>query len=225
VKDPGALYRDQREQFTRLVLSADAEDLERRVPATPDWTLRELTAHVTGIANDFLAGDVDDAGKPEWTARQVSDRSDRSIEALVEEWSGIAAELEPALDTLPPRIAYIIIADLTSHKFDAFNLFDKKDDRDSPALLASLEFYVPWFGKRLKDEGLPTLEVIAGEESWHAGREEPVGTLRAVPFELFRSLGGRRTRDEVKSLDWGVSPEPYLEIFTPYTYRETSLGE
>ena len=225
MKEPGPLYRDQRERLSRLALSVDAEDLERRVPATPDWTLRELVAHVTGIAADFLAGDVDDAGKQEWTAKQVSDRRDRSIDAIVEEWSEISTQLEPALDTLPSRLGYMIISDLTSHKFDAFNAFDIKDDRETPALMAALDFYVPWFGKRIKDNGLPTLEVIAGDGSWHAGREEPVGALRATPFELFRGLGGRRTRDEVKSLDWGVSPDPYLDVFTPYTYPETSLNE
>ena len=42
------------------------------VPACPEWTARELIAHLAGLTEDWVAGDLEPYASPEWTSRQVA---------------------------------------------------------------------------------------------------------------------------------------------------------
>ena len=49
-------------------------DARRKVASCPDWTVREVTAHLVGVTADALAGNLADAGTDPWTAAQVDKR-------------------------------------------------------------------------------------------------------------------------------------------------------
>jgi hypothetical protein len=65
----------------------------------------------------------------------------------------------------------------------------------------------------------------APDKSWTAGGDEPLATLRATRFELFRAMSGRRSLDQLRSFDWDGDPEPFLTYFYPYGVREQALVE
>ena len=70
----GRAYRGVRERMSGLVLALSDDELQQHVPACPDWTIKNLVAHVTGIVVDMLAGNVAEAGQPDWTKRQIAER-------------------------------------------------------------------------------------------------------------------------------------------------------
>lgn len=48
------------------------------------------------------------------------------------------------------------------------------------------------------------------------GTGEPVGSVTAEPYELFRILSGRRSAEVIRALPWTTDPEPYLAVIAPY---------
>jgi uncharacterized protein (TIGR03083 family) len=218
-------YASSRDRIQELTRSLSDEQLDIRVPACPDWNVKELVAHITGVAADTLAANLDEIGGAGWTERQVAGRRNKSLEKIFEEWDGLAGQLEPALDEWHPTAAAALIGDVITHEHDLRGALGVPGERESEGVVISTSFYARNFGKRLKDAGLATLIVRGGGEEWTAGREEPVGEVRAPLFEMLRGLTGRRTLDEVKSFDWTVGPEPYLELFPMYPVTESSLNE
>jgi hypothetical protein len=68
------------------------------VPATPEWTVREVLAHLAGSPSDALSGRMDGAPGPEWTARHVVERSGRTTEELVIEIRGVVDDVVATLE-------------------------------------------------------------------------------------------------------------------------------
>src|SRR3954464_3469378 len=85
MSDWGALYREHVADVSALASSLTDAELATRVPATPDWTVREVYAHLAGAASDGLTGRMDGAPSPEWTARHGGGRAGRAVLELVSE--------------------------------------------------------------------------------------------------------------------------------------------
>jgi uncharacterized protein (TIGR03083 family) len=225
VPQPSEVYASGFERVAALTRALDEGQLNKVVPATPEWTVKELVAHLTGVASDSLSANVAEMGQANWTQSQVDARKDRPLEEILDEWRGVADQITPALDSLHPTLSSALIGDLITHEHDIRNAVDNDAERDTDGVVMSGAFYSMYFGKRLKDAGLPTLIVDVGEHRWTAGREEPVGTVKAPLFDMLRGLTGRRTTDEVKAFDWSVDAAPYLPLFSMYPPAQHSLNE
>jgi uncharacterized protein (TIGR03083 family) len=221
----GASYRQSRERFSELMMSATEEEQFRRVPACPEWRTKDVFAHVIGIAVDTMSGRIEGAGTNEWTQRQVDERHDHSVEQLVTEWAEAGINLEVSLDTLHPAISGGLIGDLVTHEQDARGGLGKPGGRNDEAFGIALDSYVRFFGRRIKENDLPGLIVRSGGSEWTLGKNEVVGDLEDEPFELLRSLTGRRTLDQVRKLGWNTDPEPFIGVFSMYGVPETELEE
>ncbi|WP_370248370.1 maleylpyruvate isomerase N-terminal domain-containing protein [Nocardioides sp.] len=79
-----AFYGDRLDDLLRLLDGGDL-DPALPVPATPQWTLRDVVAHLAGVGADMVAGRLDGAPGEAWTARQVAERADRTLAELIEE--------------------------------------------------------------------------------------------------------------------------------------------
>ena len=220
-----AAYKGARTRIQELAEGLDDGDLEERVPACPEWTVKELVAHLCGVAADSVGGNVSNLGGAEWTASQVEARRDRSVDELFEEWTALGQQIEAGLDDVHPTIASALIGDAITHEHDLRGAIGRPGARESEGVVIASSFYARNFGKRVKDAGLPTVVVHGGEHEWTAGRDEPVGTVRAPLFEMLRGLTGRRTTDEVKGFDWSIDAAPYLDIFPMYPVTPKSHNE
>ena len=214
------------------------------MPACPAWTVRDVLAHVTGVTADaaggtYFSGAADAwsdirlaAARDEWTAGQVLSRRDRPVDALLAEWAGWAATLEPILaGTVPPlpgSPAWLVsapVADLAVHLHDVRGALRQPGDRDAPVTGLGLRIYARWLGQRLDQAGRPALRLrVAGRERVE-GSGQPVAALAADAFELFRALSGRRSLGQVRALGWDGDPEPYLDLFAPYPMPASPLAE
>ena len=219
-------YAGSRERFSELVLAATPEELARTVPACPDWTLKDLLAHVAGIARDMTTGNLAGVGDDEWTAAQIAAGASLSVEELVEAWAKDSEQVEGALELIHPAAAGLTVADLVTHEHDARGALGRPGARDVEAVDLSLYAHVRWLGRRLKENGIASLRVETPTDGWTVGPDDsPAATVSGAPFELLRAITGRRTPDEVAALDWQGDPAPYLPVFSAYGSPEESLRE
>ena len=228
---PGAAYRETRERITALVRDLDATQAELRVPSTPDWTIKDVVAHVSGIAADWLHGNIENFGTDEWTARQVDARRGMSLQQVLEEWNsngpGFEATMDdPAPTGIPPQIPFISVADVAIHEADLRGALGMPGERDSAAVQLGIKTYVSGMRQRHAAAGLgPMLVRETGGRDWPVGTGDPVVTVSAPRFELFRALAGRRSRKQVLAFDWEGDPEPFVDLFlvAPFRWAEADL--
>lgn len=221
----GVAYNSACDRIIALAQDLTEDDLRRMVPACPRWSVRDLYAHIAGVAADFTTGNLADVGQPQWTGAQVAVREDKGVDEITAELTELGAHIDNVLDDIHPAIAGILLADTVTHEHDLRAALNKPGARDAPDLCLALDTYARFFGRRMKENWLPPLGVVAGSQSWELGNGPPSATLKAEPFELYRALGGRRTDDEIRSLGWECVPDPYLRVFSMYGKPERSLGE
>jgi len=218
-------YRGCRERVTEMVTGLGDDDLARRVPACPDWTVRDLTAHIIGVAADLSVGNLEQMGAHEWTSAQIAKRKDHSVTDLIEEWTKLAEQVEPTADLIPPGAAQMLVGDAVTHEHDMRGALNRPGARDTDAVWIGLDRYIRLFGKRIKDAELSSVVVRSGEREWQAGIREPDTVLSGDVFELLRALTGRRTLDEISALKWTGDSSAYLTIFSTYPPATISLSE
>jgi uncharacterized protein (TIGR03083 family) len=223
--EASSAYRGCRERITELASEAPDDALNRSVPACPEWTVVDLVAHVIGVTEDFAAGNLEGAGSDQWTSSQIARRSEMTVPELVEAWRVIAEPIESMMDQVPPGPVSLLIGDLVSHEHDLRGAVDRPGARDSDAVWIGLDRYVRWFGKRIKDAGLPSVAIRSGEHRWQAGILQPAVELEGGAFELLRALTGRRTSEEIASLSWTGDPGAHLELLPTYPPADRTLGE
>ena len=166
-------YRGCRERVTEMVTGLADDDLARRVPACPDWTVRDLTAHIIGVAADLSVGNLEQMGAHEWTSAQIAKRKDHSVTDLIEEWTKLAEEVEPTADLIPPGAAQMLVGDAVTHEHDMRGALNRPGARDTDAVWIGLDRYIRVFGKRIKDAELSSVVVRSGDREWQAGIREP----------------------------------------------------
>jgi uncharacterized protein (TIGR03083 family) len=64
------------------------------------WRIKDVVAHVVGNAADISSGNTADAGSPEYNARQVAERTDRTPAQLLEEWATVGPAFEDGITAL-----------------------------------------------------------------------------------------------------------------------------
>ena len=193
--DLAGAYAGARRDFQRLVADLDETVLARQVPACPAWTIRDVLAHVIGVAADaargtYFAGAADAwadtrlaAAREEWTAGQVRSGHDRSVADLIADWDRWDAALAPVLaGRVPPRSgspAWLIsapVADLAVHLLDVRGALRLPGNLDIPATELGLRIYAAWLGERLDRAAAPRCGYAPAPAT---GRSAPGGQPRA----------------------------------------------
>ncbi len=205
-----------RQRARSLVDFASDLDDGHRVPSTPAWNLRDLMAHLAGVAADVVAGDVDEYSQPSWTARQVAARAGRSRQAVIEEWEQDWPAMSRVLDDptthgLDSLFSVLPLVDVVAHEHDlreSTGLFGFSDDNIWPVVeqrrrdVLAIQCEIASCGLRVR---------TPQGDGWSVGPQEPRLTVTADRYELWRSLEGRRTRSVVAGFDWSTDPAPILE--------------
>lgn len=194
------LYRDTRTRVTAVAAALDDHQLRGRVPATPEWTVREVLAHVVGGAVDAVNGRVDGAGSDDWTRRHVAERRDSPVPELLAEWEHAGPLVEASLvgkRFTGPNLA----ADLSCHEGDlreALGLGQvERQHWEQPFLEVTMNLL------RMRLRGGSGLIIIDEQgREWHCGTGEPVTVLRADGYELWRAMFSRRSRRQIAAWEW-----------------------
>ena len=223
--DAADLYAAERHALIDLVRDAGPEAPETFVPASPAWTVKDVLAHLAGIADDTVAGRVEGVGTDPWTAAQVEARRDHTLDAIIDEWETRGTAFEGILRQLPLHVGASTLGDLTTHAQDVRAALSLPGDRDSEGVAIARGYYVERFRRRATRAGLPPLEIRAGQERHQIGDGEPAVTVDVDPFELYRALTGRRSLAQIAAWDWSGDPAPYAPLLSTYGHPDADVIE
>lgn len=213
-------YRYCRAELSRLIADhLDAAD--RVVPACPEWTVRDVVAHVVGgcvWAVQAREG-LDVSGPP--------DLADVEMTRLLDDWRQTSERLDVLLAGGADPVHPMMALDLFAHELDIRHVLGTPPPPDHPGYPGALDAAVAGFSHEVRRRGLPVLRIAAPGAEWTAGSGTPgsgtpAGTLEGGRHDLFRTLTGRRTNAQIADLTWSVSPDPWLPafawgLFTPPT--------
>jgi uncharacterized protein (TIGR03083 family) len=222
--DYAQTYGALRRRVSDLVREADAVQLERRVPAAPGWRVRDVVAHLSGIAADINTGNLDGVATDPWTAQQVDARRDWSIEQLLEEWDTEAAKVEAVMATLPEVAVGQMTLDAATHEQDIRGGLERPGARDCDAIAIGFDWAMPMVAD-MADRADTTLRVETETTSATAGSGTRQVGVRADRYELVRTMTGRRSAEQIRAFDWDGEPMPDLLVLPIFTPRPTPLVE
>ena len=192
-----------------LVADLPPERAELRVPACPDWTVRDLLSHMVGLGVDVVAGDEPDDHNETWTGRQVQARRGHDVAALVAEWQAVAGPLRDWMRANNVRP----LGDVIIHEQDLRGALGVPGGQDSDGVRAIRERFVGRFAPRVAD--LPPIALVGDTWTWvsRGSADDAAVVLRASDFDLDRALVTRRSANQLRS--WTVRGDvtPYLDAF------------
>jgi uncharacterized protein (TIGR03083 family) len=211
-------YRKARTRVVDLAATLSAERLQLRVPATPEWTVHELLAHLVGGAADAASGRVDGAPGERWTARHVGERRHYSVGQLLAEWDRVASAAESSLSD-EQIFGPNLVADMICHEADlreAVGLVRVDSEHWQPFL----EVMMLYLRKQLRHNMTLLIRDEQGQQ-WSCGTGEPATLLRADGYELLRASYSRRSQRQIAAWNWTPAPsEQMIERFGFFGPRE-----
>jgi len=217
--DCGLVYQRLRRRLMATVRSLDSDALALTVPATPAWSVRDVVAHVIGIAHDLNAERFDVTDSDEWTARQVRERRDASIDDLEAEWDHEAPRFEEGLRVFGYEVGSHFVGDLLQHVADIHHAVGLDPIDDDEALAVGLDFYLDTCHQALVAHDRGALGVQATDpprDRWTLGAGREVATLEATRYELFRAIGGRRSQRQLRAMSWTGDVDAVAGVITSY---------
>ena len=220
----GEAYRGVRLRVNTLVTGADVATLETRAPATPEWTVHDVLAHLVGVATDIVAGNLDGVGSDPWAGAQVDRSRERTCVDLLAEWD----EHGPVVEEMAAqfgRAAGQLLADATTHEHDVRGALGAAGARDSDAIVLSFGFLGLSLGEQLDAAGLGALTVRHGDTTDTLGSGDTVASLRIDDFEFVRALTGRRSVEQIAAYDWDGTFAPEHLVLSRFTARPDPLVE
>jgi uncharacterized protein (TIGR03083 family) len=196
-------YRTARGRVCELAATLSHEQLLLQVPATPQWTVRELLAHLVGVASDAICGRLDGVTSDQWTARHVRERRQNSVGELMAEWDRIAQAADASLtdDQLyGPNLA----VDTICHEADLREALGlPRVDREH--WQPFLDVTMMYLGRQLRRSTSLVIEDEQGQQ-WSCGSGQPTTLLRADGYELLRANLSRRSLRQIAAWEWTPAP-------------------
>jgi len=240
VPDYASAYRELRERVSDLLRSTEPDALDAVAPATPEWRVRDVAAHLAGVCDDALNGNmgaVESAGDllvgvgdatrvNDWTDVQVAKRAEWPLDKVLDDWAAHAGPIEASMNSLHPAIGQMV-ADAVTHEHDIRGGLGTPGARESTALVIAVNWVLFPLSKRLTKDALGTLrfEHEGGEVALGAGA--PVTRLRTTRFEVIRVVTGRRSMAQMQAMDWDGPLDPDVLLMAPDLFppRPTDLVE
>ncbi|WP_405088971.1 hypothetical protein [Microbispora sp. NBC_01389] len=205
------VYRRVRENVRMLTRHRTVAD--KVVPACPDWTVRELVAHLGKVCATAFGREWAEAPAPEPPGESAG------IPELLAHWEKLAGEFEQAVARGVAEMDALLIADAVVHEGDIRVVAGQPMPAGHPAFMSTMDLGIWGFSQSLISRGLPALSIESGDLRWVAGEGEPAATVRGGLHDLIRSFAGRRTYQQIAGLSWSTDPGPWHEAFTwgPFT--------
>jgi uncharacterized protein (TIGR03083 family) len=240
-----AAYTGVQEHWLAALAGTSAGDTP--VPACPEWTVRDVMAHVAGLAEDAVAGSFPDidlleqwrddavaAGRDAMTARQVERAGTEPIDEIIERWRAAGAVLAPMLrgdepfpEGAPFGLSAILVTDVTVHAQDVLAAIHADQLRQGAAVSVAIAAYGFGVDYRVRALGLPALAIAYdGKERVIGDPDGPIGArLAASRYEIMRALAGRRSRAQIAAFDWQGDRGSYLALIPAYGERDDPLED
>ena len=207
--EPPEIYADTSSRLLALGRQLDEADGSVATPACAGWTVHDVFAHLSGLVADVLAGRLEGVATPPWTARQVDERRDVPLGAVLDEWEAALpgfvefyAAFSP--DRAPPAL------DVVTHEQDIRGGLGRPGARDSVGVVYLAERAAAFASGRFAAAGVGPVRL---------GRHGPadgsaVLAVDVSDFELGRGIMGRRSLAQLRAWPWEGDPSPVLDHLT-----------
>ena len=228
ISDAAAAYRVVCERVDALVRGR-AGIAELTVPACPGWTIRQVVAHLAGVAQDIVSLNLEQKGTRPWADAQVDRMGGHSIDELLDLWG-------QSLDTVAANLALAsdagvcqLVFDTLTHEHDIRGALGQPGSRAGDlAFKAALGFVTTMGDQFIRQAELPALRlstptigsVQLGDPHTARGHVE----LGISDFETLRAFGGRRSIGQLLALPWLGNPTGLMPAFTDVLPAFTNDG-
>lgn len=181
-------YEDLRQRFVAMLRDLPDAALHTVVPATPDWTVHDVVAHLVGLAADLngqrFPADDDTAGAA-WGAAQVARGRGRPTADLLTEWDDEGPRFDAGLRLFGRETECHFVGDLVTHVLDVSEALVQPFDVGDEAVGMALEHYTAFVTERLDAHGVTM----------------PAAVDALPPLERLRLLSARRPLSSVPGAD------------------------
>ena len=188
----GTAWNASRQRVSNLIAQTPLPKLEQIAPLTPEWRVRDIVAHLVGVAQDVSSGNFPQDFDA-WTAAQVERLREIDAHVLIQEWQAFQIG-----EMLSEPLA-IALFDQVTHEADLCHALGAPIDLDPVTLALISKFTLDRFGAKQNDLHV-TLHLDGQEFVTGIGRHHV--TLSATAFEWFRASSGRRSVRQIKAMEW-----------------------
>jgi hypothetical protein len=216
--DAAAAYRLVHRRVDALIRGR-AGIAELIVPACPAWTIRDTIAHLTGVAEDIVAHNMEHKGTGPWARAQVGRLGRHTVDDLLDRWDQLIEQVAPLLALAPQGSVCQLVFDTLTHEHDIRGALNEPGSRTGdPAFAAAIGFVTTMGDQFIRHAALPALRLTTPTTS-----SVQLGDPQAAPghlaldisdFEALRSFGGRRSIRQLLALPWRGDPTELLPAFT-----------
>ena len=188
---PGQLVPIDQVAVSYIALRARVIDLLRStpessgnivVPCTPEWTVRQLAAHLVGVPEDVLAGRMEGVASDAWTHAQVERYGDLTLKELADLFESSAPKIDAIIHNFPQPIISQFVMDAVTHEQDMRSALGVPGGRDSKAVEVGVGFFL----NLIEVSDPPLFDVLVDTS--------------ASKWDVLRSLTGRRTVEQMNAL-------------------------
>ncbi|MDT5357041.1 MAG: hypothetical protein QOJ56_5573 [Mycobacterium sp.] len=228
ISDAAAAYRVVCERVDALVRGRDGI-AELTVPACPGWTIRQVVAHLAGVAEDIVSLNLEEKGTAPWADAQVDRLGGHSIDDLLDLWRQSLDTVAAHLDLASGAGVCQLVFDTLTHEHDIRGALSEPGSRSGDlAFTAALGFVTTMGDRFIRQAGLPALRlstptigcVQLGDPHTERGHVE----LSVSDFETLRAFGGRRSVGQLLALPWHGDPTDLMPAFTDVLPAFTNGG-
>ena len=192
-------YIALRARVIDLLRSTPESSANIMVPCTPEWTVRQLAAHLVGVPEDVLAGRMEGVTTDAWTQAQVDLYGHLTLSELADLFEASAPKIDAIIHNFPQPIISQFVMDAVTHEQDMRSALGMPGGRDSKAVEVGVGFFLNLF----EDNDPPLFDALLN--------------TRVSQWDVLRSLTGRRTVGQMNSL--GLDGEAIARQFAglPFT--------
>lgn len=220
--DVGVAYRETRARIVALLADNTAAQWELPVPHCPDWTVRDTLAHLAGVVDDGINGNMAGVATDAWTAAHVAKRASATGPEILLEWTTFGPFVDDVATQRGLALAQLLF-DTVAHEHDLRFALRRPGGRDSDAMRIALHFATTRLAERRSETGY--LQIVIGGNFSYPDLPDDARTLRASMFDAVRTFASRRSIDQILAMDWSADPTAILPVLLPFPPPAVAIGE
>ena len=200
-------YTELRARVTELMQSLSLEQPKTVVPHCPQWTVKDCLAHMVGVPEDVINGQMDGVATDAWTDRQVQRHTNDSVDDLLAVWETNAPVFAKILPNIPQPVLSQFMFDQTTHEHDIRTAVGQPGARDTLAVAVAEGF----IRNSLAQHSDPAIAQLAAH--------------KLTGFEFLRSLSGRRSRSQISLNGFNVQVVERFIQGLPFDIPESDVSD
>lgn len=223
-------YRRERSELLELGQTLTDEQAAVMTTACPQWSIKDVYAHLAGIATNIVEGNTEGAATEAWANGHVSDRQDRSLREVLNEWQTAGDGVSDAMDSAGDLFPFQLFVDQWTHGWDIRAALGPQAAAE-PDLSVYTQF-LSEFEQGMQQnvpQGLAPLSLKLGEQTIELGEIgdiSSIGTLEMTLFEYARVSMGRRSAAQLRALPWPetvADPQPYIDLLVVWSVNDRDV--